>query len=110
VFRGGAEPVHQRGQVVQTVHAQERGRAGCLGQVPELVVVRGHQDGLRGDAGAGAVAGEDIGPVGQTEGAQQGEALEDVAHVLGVDGVAGGVRVLVRGGGDVGERGVGGER
>jgi len=82
------------------------GRAGWLRQVPEPVVAPGHQDGLGGDTGAGAVAGQQVGPIAQTEGAQQGEAVQDVADVIGVDGLAGRVRV-VRGGG-VGKRGAGG--
>ena len=84
-----------RGQVIQAVEAEQRGTAGRLGKVAETVVPRGLEDGLERQAGAAAVAGQDVGPAGEAKGAEQGQAVQHVADVLRVDGLAGQVGVIV---------------
>jgi hypothetical protein len=59
------------------------------------VVPRGLEDGLEHQAGAAAVAGQDVGPAGEAKGAEQGQAVQHVADVLRVDGLAGQVGVIV---------------
>lgn len=73
---GGTQPVRcrERGQVIQAVEAEQRGRAGRLGKVAETVVPRGLEDGLERQAGAAAVAGQDVGPAGEAKGARPGRA------------------------------------
>lgn len=108
---GGAKPVRrrERGQIVQAVEAEQRRGAGGLGQVAETVVPRTLQDGLERRAGVGAVAVQDVGPAGEAEGAEQGQAVQRVADVLRVDGLAGQVGVIVLDG-VVGDRGIRHER
>ncbi len=82
---GGAKPIRHRecGQIVQAIKPEQRRGAGRL------------QDGLERQEGAGAVAGPDVGLAGEAEGAEQGQAVQRVADVLRVDGLAGQVGVVV---------------
>ena len=66
------------------------------------------EGGLEREGGAAAVAREDVGRVGEAEGAQQGQAMENVAYVLGVCGLARGIRMVVLNG-VVGKGGMSGE-
>lgn len=58
-------------------------------------MLRPLEGGLEREEGAAAVAREDVGRVGEAEGAQQGQAMENVAYVLGVCGLARGIRMVV---------------
>jgi hypothetical protein len=50
-------------------------------------------DGLERDARAALVAREDVELVGGAEGAELGEAVQNVAYMLGVYGLAGGIEL-----------------
>lgn len=79
---GGAKPVHELGKVIQTVETEERGRTGRIGDVLKPMVLRGLEDGLKREAGTTAVAREDVGLVGEAEGAEQRESVRRVKMVL----------------------------
>jgi hypothetical protein len=85
----------ERGQIVQAVEAEQRRGAGRLGKLAETVAPRGLQDGLEHQAGAAAVAGQDVGPAAEAKRAEQGQAVQHVADVLRVDRLAGQVGVVV---------------
>ena len=63
------EPIHQRRQMVKSVHPEDRGRSGPVAETEARSTTK---DGLKGDARSAALAGQDIRAVGNPERAQRG--------------------------------------